>query len=205
MAESTAAELPGEVAPPSLGGFLGAWVNIGVQSFGGGSATLYLIRREMVERRGWITDAEFTRYWSICQIAPGINLIGLTILIGWKVAGTPGILLALAGMLLPSVLITVLLTAFYAGVREEPLVNAVLRGVIPATAGLGLLLAVQMVRQPIADSRAEGLSSLTLSLLVLLASALLAGLAGAPVLAVLWGSGLTLALAHWLRARGVGQ
>src|SRR5438552_2895855 len=53
------------------------WAVIGAQSFGGGSATLYLIRRETVERQGWLTDDDFSRYWGICQIAPGINILGL--------------------------------------------------------------------------------------------------------------------------------
>src|SRR5438876_9119064 len=93
---------------------------IGVQSFGGGSATLYLIRRVAVERHGWITDHDFTRYWGICQMAPGINILGLVILIGWRVAGTLGAGLALIGLLLPSAALTVALTSIYAVIRDAP-------------------------------------------------------------------------------------
>src|SRR5579871_3038262 len=87
------------------------WTVIGVQSFGGGSATLYLIRRVAVEQHHWITDEDFTRYWGICQIAPGINILGLVILIGFRVAGTAGAIVSLLGLLLPSAAITVALTA----------------------------------------------------------------------------------------------
>ena len=87
------------------------WTVVGVQSFGGGSATLYLIRRVTVEQQRWLTDDDFTRYWSICQIAPGINILGMVILIGWRVSGMFGALLALCGLLLPSAAITVALTA----------------------------------------------------------------------------------------------
>ena len=180
-----------------------AWVSIGMQSFGGGSATLYLMRRETVERRHWISDEEFTRYWGICQIAPGINLIGQTILIGYRIGGVRGLVIGLAGMLLPSVTLTVLITALYAHLRDQPLVNAALRGIVPATTGLGLLLSLQMVRQPLAASRAESRASLVFSLALLGGSALLVGFVGAPVLAVLWGVGIVSGLAHWLRnARG---
>src|SRR2546427_383152 len=65
------------------------WALIGAQSFGGGSATLYLIRRETVERHGWLTDDDFSRYWGICQIAPGINILGLVSMIGSALARTP--------------------------------------------------------------------------------------------------------------------
>src|SRR5262245_38951506 len=122
------------------------WTIIGAQSFGGGSATLYLIRRVAVERHGWLTDDDFTRYWGICQIAPGINILGLVTLIGWRVAGALGALLALSGLLLPSAVITVALTSLYASIRQAPLVRAAIAGVVPATVGLGLLLAYTMVR-----------------------------------------------------------
>src|SRR4051794_7373426 len=92
-------EQPFVGAPPSPAGLLWIWTVIGVQSFGGGSATLYLIRRVAVERHGWLTDEDFTRYWGICQIAPGINILGLVILIGWRVSGPIGALLSLTGLL----------------------------------------------------------------------------------------------------------
>ncbi|HWQ15297.1 MAG TPA: chromate transporter [Roseiflexaceae bacterium] len=201
MADTTA-RAAGSAGAPGAGELIRAWAAIGLQSFGGGTATLYLMRREVVERRGWVTDEEFARFWGICQIAPGINLIGQAILIGWTTAGALGVAIALAGLLLPSVAITVLITAAYATVRDQPLVGAVLRGVVPATAGLGLLLAVQMARQPLAAAHKEGRASLSLGAALLLGSALLVGFAGLAPLTVLWGAGLAGALAHWLRARG---
>jgi chromate transporter len=175
---------------------LGIWLNIGMQSFGGGAATLYLIRRAAVEQHGWLTDEEFTRYWGICQISPGINLIGLCILIGWRVASWLGVAAALAGLLLPSAAITVALTAGYASVDEQPMMRAALRGTAPATVGLGLLLAYTMVRPLLATGRREGRASFALAWALLLGSALLATL-GTPVLGVLWGGGGLAALGYW--------
>ncbi len=177
------------------------WLGIGLQSFGGGTATLYLIRRTVVERYGWLTDEEFTRYWGICQIAPGINLLGQTILIGRKVAGMLGVAMALLGLLLPSAIITILITAVYAVVRDQPIMAQALRGVVPATVGLGMLLAYQMAAPPLADSRKEGRTSFVFSLALVLASALLVGLIHAPVIGVLWGTGALAAVVTWQRAR----
>jgi chromate transporter len=173
------------------------WAVIGVQSFGGGSATLYLIRRVAVERQGWLTDDDFTRYWGICQIAPGINILGLVILLGWRVAGALGALLALSGLLLPSAAITVALTSLYAGIRQAPLVRAAIAGVVPATVGLGLLLAFTMVRPLLSAARREGGGSTIVAGALLLGSSLMAGLARVPVLAILWGAGGLSALAQW--------
>src|SRR5215831_18533026 len=141
---------------PSPLQLLRIWTMIGMQSFGGGSATLYLIRRVAVERHGWISDDDFTRYWGICQIAPGINILGLVILIGFRVAGTLGAALSLCGLLLPSAAITVALTSVYASIREAPVVRAAIAGVVPATVGLGLLLGYTMVRPLLNRARSEG-------------------------------------------------
>src|SRR5215213_2770431 len=182
-------------SPPSAWRLLRIWLNIGMQSFGGGAATLYLIRREAVERRGWLSDEEYARYWGICQIAPGINILGLVILIGWQLSGAVGAALALAGLLLPSAAITILLTALYSRIEHVPLVQAALRGVLPATVGLGLLLAVGMLRPLMSASQKEGRISLAVALALLVGSMLVVALTSTPVVAVLWGTGGLSALA----------
>jgi chromate transporter len=186
---------------PSPWRLLRIWIGIGAQSFGGGAATLYLIRRAAVEEHGWVSDEEFTRFWAICQVAPGINILGMVILIGWRLAGAIGVALALAGLLLPSASITVLLTAVYASIKDLPVVQAALRGVVPATVGLGLLLAYRMALPPLDASRREGRASLALSYILCLGSAMLVGLVQAPVIAVLWGMGVICAVAQWQRRR----
>ena len=188
--------------PPSLWGLLRTWLGIGAQSFGGGSATLYLIRRAAVERHGWLTDEDFARYWGISQIAPGINILGLVILIGWRVAGALGVAMALSGLLLPSAVITVVLTAVYANIKQAPVVRAALSGVVPATVGLGLLLSYTMVQPLLRAAWREGRASTVVAGALLLGSTLATALAHAPVLAVLWGAGGLSALAQWQRVAG---
>src|SRR5688572_24327263 len=102
------------------------WFLLGIQSFGGGTTTLLLIQRTVVEQRRWFTQDEFTRAWAVCQIAPGINLLSVTILIGWRLRRALGVVLALSGLLLPSVSVTILLTALYAEVQALPLIQAAL-------------------------------------------------------------------------------
>jgi chromate transporter len=173
------------------------WAVIGVQSFGGGSATLYLIRRVAVERHGWINDEEFTRYWGICQIVPGINILGFVILIGSRLAGGVGAFASLIGLLLPSAAITVALTSLYASIRDVPVVRAAIAGVVPATVGLGLLLAYTMARPLFNAARREGATNTAVAGALLLGSAVAAAITRAPVPAILWGAGGLSALAQW--------
>jgi len=172
------------------------WAVIGAQSFGGGAATLYLIRRETVERHGWLTEDDFSRYWGICQIAPGINILGLVSLIGWRLARASGALLSVCGLLLPSAGITVGLTSIYASVREVPVVRAAIAGVVPATVGLGLLLAFSMVRPLLKSAQSDGHASTLVAVILLLVSTI-AALARAPVIAILWSAGAVSAVARW--------
>ena len=185
------------VARPSPWRLFWIWAVIGAQSFGGGSATLYLIRRVAVERKHWITDDDFTRYWGICQIAPGINILGLVSLIGWRVAGPPGALLSLSGLLVPSATITVALTSIYSSIREVSIVRAAIAGVVPATVGLGWLLAFTMVRPLLNAARQDGRGNTAAAVILLLLSTIVAATARMPVLAILWGAGALCALAQW--------
>jgi chromate transporter len=149
----------GRSATPGLRDLCIAWLRVSVQSFGGGAATLNLIRREFVTRTGWISDAEFTRDWSMCQLAPGINLIALCILIGKRTGGTLAILVAMTGLLVPSFAITLALTAAYSRFIHTAAVTSAMKGVLPAVAGIGLAtgfgMAVPIVRSLWAKDRIE--------------------------------------------------
>lgn len=189
---------------PSTRELLLFWLSLGLQTFGGGMATLALLRRTAVEERKWLTEAEFARDWALVQLAPGINLLALTILIGRRTAGTKGIGLALFGLLLPSVSVTILLTAFYLRVQATPLVREALHGIIPAVVGLGLLTAWQIARPPLVQSRRDGWGSLTLNVTLLLISSFASWRWHLPVLVILGAAGAVSAVWHWARHRRRG-
>lgn len=99
------------------------------------------MRRELIERRGWLTHREFLEDWALSKLSLGINQIALAAMEGLRVAGVPGIAVTLAAFLLPSGAITAVMTAGYAAVRDEPLVRAALAGAAPVTAGMTVGLA----------------------------------------------------------------
>jgi len=188
----------GDAPPVPLARILRVWFGLGLQSFGGGVATLALIRRAAVEQEGWVSDLEFTRFWALCQVAPGINLFALTILIGRKTGGAAGIAAAVGGLVLPSVTITILMTAVYARIRNASAMQSALRGVLPATIGLGMVAAFQMVRPLAVAARAEGFVSLIVSLVVLFGSGAAVAVWHLPVVAALIGAGAVGSIHAWL-------
>ena len=142
------------------------WSGIGLQSFGGGASTLFLIRREFVEKHAWVDAEEILRYWNLCLFTPGINLIALTVLIGRKLGGPWGIVVSLAGMLLPSAAITCLLAAGFQIVQHTPAIQAILRGVVPATAGVMLFVGVGFAQPLLKRVRKEGVLRALISVFV---------------------------------------
>lgn len=147
---------PSEVPRPTRTELLKVWLLISVQSFGGGNATLELIRREFVVKRGWITEDEFARDWALCQTAPGMNLIAMIILIGRSLGGGPGVAVSMVGLLLPTGLITVALAVAFRATQGFPEAEAAMRGVVPATVGLGLASAYRTVRPLVNGGFARG-------------------------------------------------
>lgn len=116
---------------------------------GGGPSTLYLMRREFVERRGWLSHREFLEDWALSKLSLGINQIALAGLIGTRVAGRRGLLVSLLAFLVPSAAITLAMTVVYAAVRDEPLVRAALSGAGPVTAGMVVGIAYNFARQTV--------------------------------------------------------
>jgi len=187
-------------SPVSSGLLLRVWLALSIQSFGGGGATLTLIRRAVIDRYGWVTEEEFARDWAICQVAPGINLTALAILIGRRIAGWRGIALCLIGLFFPSVVITILMTAFYAHVRDAPIVQHALRAIIPASVGLGLFTAYEMALPPLKESRRQGNGFYLLGLLLILGSGAVMLFYHPPVVLILLATASITALSSHLGA-----
>lgn len=87
---------------------LGAFLRLGLTSFGGPVAHVGYFRREFVERRRWLSEAEFGQWLALCQVLPGPASSQLGLAIGRLRAGTSGALAAFAGFTLPSALVMLL-------------------------------------------------------------------------------------------------
>src|SRR5437588_10021253 len=170
------------------------WASIGLQSFGGGASTTFLIQRAFIEKHRWLSMEEFMHVWNLCLLTRGINLLALTVLIGKKLGGTWGIVASLAGLLLPSATITCLLAAIFKQVEHVAAVQAVLRGVIPATGGIMLLVGLNFALPLIRRDYKEGVLYLLASSVLIIACAIAVILLKLSVIIVLLGSVLLGAL-----------
>jgi chromate transporter len=106
---------------------------VGVTGFGG---VLPVFVHEVVRKRGWHDQEEFTELLSVCQVLPGPNIVNMAILMGMRVQGLPGAVLAVLGLLALPVTVVLLLGALYAGFAEVPQVQGAVRAVAAGAAGL---------------------------------------------------------------------
>ena len=166
------------------------WASIGLQSFGGGASTTFLIQRAFIEKHKWLSMEEFIYLWNLCILTPGINLVALTVIIGKKLGGTWGIAISLAGMLLPSAAITCLLTAIFLQIENVAAVQAVFRGIIPATGGIMLLVGLNFALPLIRKGYKEGIFFLFLSGAITLACAFVVIFLKLSVIFVILGAAL---------------
>jgi chromate transporter len=162
-----------------------SWLGIGIQSFGGGSATFFLIHQTS-EKYGWISEEEFLNAWALAQLSPGINLIKLTVFIGFRLRRWAGIVVAMAGLLIPSAIVTVLMTSVFTLIKGDPTVKAVMRGILPATIGMALAMGVQITSPVLKLAYREGRVRFILHLLLITAASLtMAGGRYSPALILL--------------------
>ena len=151
LREAEAEALAGDLgrtpsAPPSTREQLREWVVIGTTSVGGGPSTLYMLRSVLVGRRGWLTMREFVQDWTLSRLSIGNHLAGLAALIGQRIGGRRGVVVAVAGLLIPAGTITALMAGGFGLIRDQPAIQATLAGVAPVTIGMMLAISAMLIR-----------------------------------------------------------
>jgi len=86
----------------------GAFLRLGLTSFGGPIAHLGYFRDEFVARRRWLDERAYADLVALCQFLPGPASSQVGFAIGLRRAGWPGALAAWLGFTLPSALLMVL-------------------------------------------------------------------------------------------------
>src|SRR4030095_13010665 len=86
---------------------------LGTFGFGGPIALAGYMQRDLVERRKWISKADYLEGLALAQLAPGPLAAQLAIYLGWLRAGTIGATLVSIAFILPSFLMVLALSAFY--------------------------------------------------------------------------------------------
>ena len=105
------------------------FAKIGVLTFGGGYAMLPIIQREIVEKKGWVTEEEVMDYYAIGQCTPGVIAVNTATFTGRKIGGNLGGIIATAGVVFPSIVIITVIAALIHGFAGFQAVQDALAGI----------------------------------------------------------------------------
>ncbi len=103
-----------------------------------------LIKEEVVSIRNWMVLTDFVDVLAIGNALPGPIATKMSVVIGYDVGGALGALAALAGTVMPSVIVLILLLRFVAMISGNPRVTSMLRGLRPVVVALLAFAAYDM-------------------------------------------------------------
>ncbi len=131
------------------------WIYIGTFSFGGGTVVQFMIQNTFIYKLKLLTETDYSEIIGIGQITPGINILAYTILIGYRLAGWKGSLLSVLGLILPSALITILLSSIYLLFYDFPIVQHGIRTAFASIFGISCITNYRNVK-PILEKGTPG-------------------------------------------------
>ena len=123
-----------------------SFLKIGLFTFGGGYAMIPLIRREVIDVRGWIAEREFLDLLTLAQSAPGPISLNTSVFVGYKMRGYAGAVASILGVVVPSFAIILLIALFFSDVRSNPVVDAAFKGMRPAVVALIVVPVLSLAR-----------------------------------------------------------
>jgi chromate transporter len=173
--------------PGSLGELFWAFTVLALQGFGG---VVAIVQRELVDKRQWLTQAQFIEDWAVAQVLPGPNVVNISLMIGDRYFGVRGGMVALAGMLSFPMVIVLILAALFSGVSDSVAVQGALRGMGAVAAGMivatGLRLLVALKGNVLGSAVCWGVAAATFVAIALLRLPLIWVLLGLGGLGMLW-------------------
>ena len=134
---------------PSLWSLFLSFLKIGSTAFGGFMALISMVQSEIVERKKLLTHSEMVDGISLATILPGPVAVNVVAYAGYKLRGGLGALVSATGVILPSFILIVALSAAYFRWGQIPAVNKLFLGFIPAVTAIIVHAAWGMARKTI--------------------------------------------------------
>jgi chromate transporter, chromate ion transporter (CHR) family len=155
------------------------FLRLGLIAFGGPAAHISMMEKELVQKRGWMTEQHFLDLVGATNLIPGPNSTEMTMHCGHERAGWKGLVTAGMCFILPAVFITGLLAWSYKEYGDLPEVSAFIYGIKPAIIAVIVSTMITLAKR--------ALKSATLGALGI--GAAIATLAGVNEIYVLFGFG----------------
>ncbi|MEX1031419.1 MAG: chromate transporter [Paenibacillaceae bacterium] len=120
-----------------------SFFKIGFISFGGGYAMIPVIEQEVLAHQ-WMTEAQYAEGVALAGMSPGPIATNSAVYVGYYTAGITGSVFATLGIILPSVIVIVLISAFFYKLHEHKQVKSAFYGLRPIIVALILFAAFRL-------------------------------------------------------------
>lgn len=130
----------------TLGGLFLSFLKIGTVGFGGGLAVIAHIRNIVVGERRWLTEQDFASGFALAQTLPGTSAGNMATYVGLRLRGWRGAGVSIAGFILPSMLMMIVLAILYRHLRYLPDTDRLFHGLNAAVVALIIVTAWRMGR-----------------------------------------------------------
>ncbi|QHT63057.1 chromate transporter [Paenibacillus lycopersici] len=114
--------------------------------YGGGPSIIPLYENEVVSRMSWMTTEDFGHALAFGNSLPGPIATKLAAYIGFKVAGWPGAIVALAAVVLPTALLMIVLVGVMSKLQNNPYIKGMIRGIQPVIFVMMAMLAYDFAK-----------------------------------------------------------
>ena len=168
------------------------FTKLGFIAFGGPAAHIAMMRYEVVERRGWLSEQEFLDLNGATNLIPGPNSTELAIHIGRVRAGWRGFLVAGACFIIPATLIVLTFAVLYERYGSTPSGQNLLYGITPVVIAIVAQALWGLLKTAIKGPLTAAVGAVALVLYLLL---------NVPEIPLLFGSALLVFLADNIRRR----
>lgn len=113
-------------------------------TFGGGYVIVTLMKDKFVDEYGWITEKEMLNFVAIAQSSPGAIAVNGAIVVGFKLAGIPGLIISVLGTVVPPFIITSIISLSYELFRSNIWISLMLEGMQSGVAAVVAAVSYQM-------------------------------------------------------------
>ena len=120
-------------------------------TFGGGYVIVTLMKSKFVDEYKWITEKEMLNITAIAQSAPGAIAVNAAVVVGFRLAGFIGVLVAVLGTIIPPFIIISLISLFYEVFRQNQMITLLLGGMEAGVAAVVVAVSVEMALGVVKD------------------------------------------------------
>jgi chromate transporter len=120
-------------------------------TFGGGFAMVPLIIKEIVEKRKWLTNDEFTDVIALSQTVPGAVAVNSATFIGHRIGGIRGAVAAMIGVSLPTFFIVISFGVFYFNIQDNQKLEAAFASISVSIVAIIVFAAIKVAKTALYD------------------------------------------------------